>query len=105
MTLNLFRDVESFLTGACSFADRLKTVLSCHFVDKVSSSTFSFSTKKRTTCGMAAHRHGPAKSSSELCFGRCKNYMKLSSVSLQNYNILVISVLLSACETDVAHIQ
>ena len=49
-------------------AYRLKTVLSCHSLDRMSSWTSSFSMKKQTTCGMVAHRLGPEKSSSEFCF-------------------------------------
>ena len=47
---------------------RLKIALSCRFLDRTLSLTFSFSMKKQTTCGMVVHRHGLEKSSSEFWF-------------------------------------
>jgi len=49
-------------------AHRLKTALSCRFLDKALSLMFSSSMKKQTTYGMVVRRRGLAKSSSEFWF-------------------------------------
>jgi len=64
---------------------RLKTAFSWHFVDSLSL-TFSFSTKKQTTCGMAVHSHWLVKSSSEFWLDYIDEKY-LISVTAQVYKI------------------